>query len=170
MVESPEEKQDMTGLYSRITLGLVISAIPLLAVGCVTTSNPPPAAPSSGSLAIGMSDASTEDWAMIGVKVESIALTRTVGGARTVYTAASPAPIVNLVQLDQLAELMGNVTVPIGSYTGAVLTISANPGDVLLTAAADPTAGFEGTAGATVPPAQIQIMGAVGAAGSLTVP
>jgi hypothetical protein len=160
----------MTGLFSRIALALALSAIPIFAAGCGTTSSSLPPAPATGSLGIGISDASTEDWAMIGVKVESIALTRTVGGARTVYTAATPAPIVNLVQLDQLAELLGNVTVPIGSYTGAVLTISANPGDLLLTAAADPTAGFEGTAGAAIPSGQIQIMGAVGTAGSLTVP
>src|SRR5580692_559703 len=136
----------MTGLFSRIALALALSAIPIFAAGCGTTSSSLPPAPATGSLGIGISDASTEDWAMIGVKVESIALTRTVGGARTVYTAASPAPTVNLVQLDQLAELLGTGTVPSGSYTGAVLTISANPGDLLLTAAADPTAGFEGTA------------------------
>src|SRR6202167_2198313 len=125
----------------------------------------------TGNVSMIVSDASTEDWATIGVKVLSIALVPQGGGSNvTVYTAPSPAPTVNLAELDQIAEILGNVSVPVGTYTGAVLTISANPGDVLLTTSADPEAGFEGTAGAAVPPAQIQIMGAVGTPGSLTVP
>ena len=40
----------------------------------------------------------------------------------------------------------------------------------MLTASADPEAGFAGTAGATVPSNQINIQGATGSAGSLTVP
>ena len=87
-----------------------------------------------------------------------------------IYTAPNPAPIVNLVQLDQLSEIIGNATVAAGTYSSATLTISANPGDVLLTASADPSAGFAGTAGATVPANQIQIVGATGSSGSLTVP
>jgi len=38
----------------------------------------------------------------------------------TVWTAPSPAPFVNLEQLDQLGEILGNVSVPVGTYTGAV--------------------------------------------------
>ncbi len=81
-----------------------------------------------------VSDASSEDWATIGVKVLSIALVPQGGGANvTVYTAPTPAPVVNLAELDQIAEILGNVSVPVGTYSGAVLTISANTGDVLLT-------------------------------------
>ncbi len=81
-----------------------------------------------------ISDASSEDWATIGVKVLSIALVPQGGGSNvTVYTAPSPAPMVNLAQLDQIAEILGNVSVPVGTYTGAVLTVSANSGDILLT-------------------------------------
>ena len=57
-----------------------------------------------------------------------------------------------------------------GTYTGAILTISANPGDVTLIVAADPETGFAGTPGATIPPSQIQIQGTTGSAGSKTVP
>ena len=72
-----------------------------------------------------ISDASTEDWATIGVEVLSIALVPQGGGSNvTVYTAPSPAPTVNLAQLDQIAEILGNVSVPVGTYTGAVLTIN----------------------------------------------
>ena len=161
----------MNRRVSRLMLGLVITAIPLFTIGCGSTNNNPGHNNHTGSVNTMMSDASTEDWATIGVKVLSISLTPAAAGAPVaVYTAPTPAPIVNLVQLDQLSELLANATVATGTYTGATLTISANPGDILLTAAADPATGFAGTAGATVPAGQIQIMGATGAVGSLTVP
>jgi hypothetical protein len=160
----------MNSLVSRLTLSLTAAAMLFFTAGCGTTSNSTPSS-KSGTVNMMMSDASTEDWATIGVKLSSISLIPMgTGSPVIVYTAASPAPIINLVQLDQLSEILGNVSVAAGTYTGATVTISANPGDVLLTAAADPAFGFAGTAGVTVPSAQIQIMGAVGAAGSLTVP
>jgi hypothetical protein len=123
----------------------------------------------TGLVDVIISDDSTEDWATIGVKVLSISLTPQGGGSPVVvYTASSPVPVINLVQLDQLGELIGNAQIPAGTYTGATITISANPGDVMLTAAADPEAGFAGTAAANVLSSQIQIQGTTGAAGSLT--
>jgi len=88
----------------------------------------------------------------------------------SVYTAPNPVPTTNLVQLDQLGEILGNASVPVGTYTGAILTVSGNPADILLMASANPEAGFAGTAGATIPPAEIQVQGTTGSAGSLTVP
>jgi hypothetical protein len=133
--------------------------------------NPPPSAPQSAQVSMIVSDASSEDWATIGVKVLSIALVPQGGGSNvSVYTAPSPAPTVNLAQLDQIAEILGNVSVPVGTYTGAVLTISANPGDVLLTTSADPEAGFAAAASTTIPAADIQIQHTTGSTGSLTVP
>jgi uncharacterized protein DUF4382/uncharacterized protein DUF5666 len=133
--------------------------------------NPPPSQPQSAQVAMLISDASTEDWATIGVKVLSIALVPQGGGSNvTVYTAPSPAPTVNLAELDQIAEILGNVSVPVGTYAGAVLTISANPGDILLTTSANPEAGFAAAASTTIPAADIQIQHTAGSAGSLTVP
>jgi len=163
---------------SRLAAGMTATALLSLLVACgpgassdsgaAPTPTPIPAV-KTGSVNLLISDASTEDWATVGVKVLSISLLPQGGGAPVLaYTAPSPAPVINLVQLDQLAEILGNVTVPAGAYTGATLTIGANPGDVLLTAAADPEAGFAGTAGATVPSSQIHIQGATGSAGSLT--
>jgi hypothetical protein len=130
--------------------------------------------PQSASVAVLASDASTEDWATIGVKILSIALVPQGGGANvTVFTAPTPAPVTNLVNLDNLSELLGNAsivtTTPL-TFTGAVITVSGNPGDVVLTAAADPSVGFEGTAGATVSSSQIQIQGTHGSGSGLTVP
>jgi hypothetical protein len=133
------------------------------------TSQTPAAA--SAKLAVLISDASANDWATIGVKILSIALQPQGGGAAvTVYTAPANPPMVNLEELDQIGELLGNATVPAGTYTGAVLTVSANPGDVALVASSQPQSGFAGTASETVPSADIQIVGAQGATGGLTVP
>lgn len=125
----------------------------------------------NGNVSMVVSDASSEDWALIGVKVISIALVPQGGGAKvTVYTAPAPAPTVNLVELDQIAEILGNASVPAGTYTSAVLTVSGNPGDVSLVTANDPEAGFAAPPGTTIDSSQIQIQHTTGAAGSLTVP
>lgn len=158
---------------SGLLLLAVTAAFPLLFVACGTTSNSSSGNPGAqnGNLNIVMQDASTEDWATIGVKVLSISLTPQGGRSPvTVFTASTPAPMINLVQLDQLGEILGNVQVPAGTYTDATLTIAANPGDVQLTVSADPETGFAGTPGATIPSNQIQIKGTQGSAGSLTVP
>jgi Domain of unknown function (DUF4382)/Domain of unknown function (DUF5666) len=134
-------------------------------------SPPVNSAPQSAPMSMLISDASSEDWATIGVKILSIALVPQGGGANvTVYTAPSPAPIVNLAQLDQIAEILGNVTVPVGTYTAALLTVGANSGDIMLTVAADPETGFAAAPGATIPASQIQIQHAKGTSPNLTVP
>jgi hypothetical protein len=123
------------------------------------------------TMPLSISDASSEDWATIGVKVLSVALVPQAGGEKvTVWTAPMPAPYVNLEQLDQLGEILGNVSVPAGTYTAAVLTLAANPGDVLLTVAANPESGFPVAGGTSIPAGQIQIQGKQGSAGNLSVP
>jgi hypothetical protein len=118
-----------------------------------------------------VSDASSDDWGTIGVKILSISLTPQGGGSSvTVFTAPTTPPVVNLEQLDQISEILGNVSVPAGTYTAATLTIAGNPGDVQLIVAAEPEAGFAGTPGASIPSNQIQIQGTQGSAGGLTVP
>src|SRR5256885_1688729 len=70
--------------------------------------------PQSGNVPLVLSDASSEDWATIGVKILGVSLTPQGGGsAVTVYTAPAQAPMVNLEQLDQLGEILGNVSVPV---------------------------------------------------------
>src|SRR5580698_9957921 len=133
--------------------------------------NPPPSAPQSANVSMLISDASSEDWATIGVKVLSIALIPQGGGTNvTVYTAPADAPFVNLEQLDQLGEILGNATVPTGTYTGAVITVSGNPQDIMLTAAADPEAGFALAAGASVNNSNITVVNTQGSGSNLTVP
>ena len=170
----------MSSRPSRIAALLATAAAPLLFLACggSSSSTTPVAAPTTnlvtpttGTLALSVSDASTEDWSTIGVKIMSIALTPQGGGAPVVvYTAPSPTPVTNLVQLDSLSDLLNTASVAPGVYTGATLTVSANPGDVSLVVAPDPESGFAAAAGSTIAPAQIQIQHAQGTAGALTVP
>src|SRR5947207_7798467 len=145
----------------QVLLGLtVLVTYAILLVGCganINVNTPTNLLPSTqnGSVNIIVSDASAEDWATIGVKVLKISLVPQGGGTPVVaYTAPTPAPVINLVQLDQLGEILGNVSVPAGTYTGALLTIGGNPGDVSLTVAADPEPGFAGAPGQAIPAGQ----------------
>ena len=161
----------MNSRASRVLISL-IGALPLLLWGCSSNSssstNP---GSQNGQVSMMVSDDPVNDWAEIGVKVLSISLTPQGGGTPTVvYTAPRPVNMVNLIELDQLADILDNVSVPAGTYTGATFTLSANPGDVALTASSNPDSGFAGTPGEIVPSTQIQIVGATGSAGSLTVP
>jgi hypothetical protein len=106
------------------------------------------------------------------VEILSIALVPQGGGANvTVYTApTTPAPLTNLAQLDNISEILGSAAIPAGTYTSAVLTISANPGDISLITSPDPEAGFVGGISQTIDTANIQIQHMQGTAPNLTVP
>jgi hypothetical protein len=163
----------MKSKFARLMLGFAIAALPLFSMGCGTGSSTQASSGSqNGSVNMMVSDGATEDWAAINVKVLSIALNPQGGGTPvTLYSAsAATAPMLNLVQLDNLSDILGTFTAPAGNYSSATLTLSANPGDVQLTASADPEVGFAAAAGAVIPSTQIAIQGASGAAGSLTVP
>jgi hypothetical protein len=152
-----------------VPAGLAAALLAACGGGGANGSFTPGTAPQTANVSMLISDASSEDWATIGVKVMSIALVPQGGGANvTVYTAPATLPVVNLAQLDQIAEILGNTSVPVGTYTGAVVTVSANPGDVLLTVAANPEAGFIEAPGTTIPSNRIQIQHTQGAAPSLT--
>ena len=161
----------MNSRATRVLIG-VIAAIPLLLWGCgsnSSSSNNP--GTQNGQISMMVSDDPVNDWAEIGVKVLTISLTPQGGGTPVVvYTAPTPVNMVNLIELDQLADILDSVSVPAGSYTGATFTLGANPGDVALTASSNPDSGFAGTPGEIVPSTQIQILGATGSAGNLTVP
>jgi uncharacterized protein DUF4382 len=166
----------MKSLIFRLGIGVSLAAMMLFATGCGSSGSssaspsPTPQA-QNGTVNVLVSDDPTEDWAAIGVRVLSVSLTPQGGGNDvTIYTAPNPAPYINLLQLDQLSEIIGNASVRTGTYSAATITVSGNPGDVILTASADPELGFAAAPGATIPSSQIQIMDTKGSAGSLTVP
>src|SRR5665213_1387572 len=168
-----EETSVMSNKARLLALGVAGSILSACGGGSGGSSmtQPPNSAPQSAPMSMLISDASSEDWATIGVKILSIALVPQGGGANvTVYTAPSPAPFINLEQLDQLAEILGNATVPAGTYTSAVVTVSGNSGDVLLTSSTDPEAGFALAAGAAVSSSDIHVINTQGTGTNLTAP
>jgi hypothetical protein len=164
----------MKSLVSQLALGVSIAATMLFQIGCGSggSSSPAPTPtpqPQNGTVNLLVGDDSTEDWATIGVKVLSVSRTPQ-GGESDVAIYTAPAPYINLLQLDQLSEIIGNSSVPVGTYTAATITVGGNPGDVIRTASADPEPGFAAAPGSTILSSQIQILGTKGSTGSLTVP
>ena len=136
--------------------------------GSANSTTPPPSQTQSVMMPLSISDASAEDWALIGVGIRQISLTPQGGGTPVViYSPATPTAI-NLVELDQLGEVLGNVSIPEGTYSAATITISANPGDITLTTSAQPEAGFAAGPSTTIPSSQIQIQKVQGTAPNLT--
>ena len=127
-----------SAVCSALVTGLA-AALTACGGGGGSSSANPPQGISQVALPLTLSDASSDDWATIGVKrAQHRAGAPGRRRQRDRVDRAQPAPCVNLEQLDQLGEILGNVSVPPGTYTGAVLTVSANPGDVLLTVAENP--------------------------------
>ncbi len=123
-----------------------------------------------GTVPLLVSDASSDDWALVGIKVLGIALVPQNGGANGVgYRAASGGTPLNLEDLADLADILSSASVPTGTYVGAVLTVGGNPGDVQLTVAAEPESGFPLAGGTVVGAPDIQIQHAQGTAPNLTV-
>ena len=157
---------------SCLTPVAVAAALAVTACGGGGSSTGSIAASQSVTVPLTISDASSQDWSSMQVTLTSVVFTSAAGNTANLLSAPMT---VNLEQLDNLGEALSSAQLTPGTtYTGAVLTISANPGDVSLTVASDPETGFPETASTAgtpnvIPAARIQIQGKQGAAGSQTV-
>jgi hypothetical protein len=154
-----------------IVLCAAISVLLLLMACSGGSSNSPSSPPAFGNVNAIISDDATQDWATIGVKVLSIQLVPQGGGTPvTIYgpLTSANAPFVNLVQLDQIGEIIGNASIQTGTYTQAIITVSGNPSDIQLISTSNPETGFPYTTVTTVPPGQICVIVAGGSCGSAT--
>jgi Domain of unknown function (DUF5666) len=157
----------------RLTAVAIAAALAVTACGGGgSAGTAPTATPQSVNVPLLISDASSQDWSSIQVTLTSVVFKSASGDTANLLSA----PVtVNLEQLDNLGEVLGAAQLTAGAtYTGAVLTLNANPGDVSLTVASDPEAGFPEAASTAatpdvIPASRIQIQGAQGAAGSKTV-
>ncbi len=130
-----------------------------------------PASAPYGTVPLLVSDAPSDDWALVGIKVLNISLIPQAGGPNVlVYVAPPGGTPLNLEDLDDLADILAAAAVPLGTYTGAVLTVGGNAGDVQLIAAAQPETGFALAAGTVVSSQDIQIQHTLGMASALSVP
>ena len=114
-------------------------------------------------------DAASRDWAQVAIRVLNVTLTPQGGNPVSIYTASPSTPAINLEQLDHIGQLLAAVSVPPGTYTGAVVTVAGNPGDVALTSSDDPDSGFAGPLSAPIPSQSIRIQGSQGDTGNMTV-
>ena len=88
----------MNSRLSRILLGVVLAAMPVFSVACGSSSSADLGSggggTQDGSVNMMVSDASTEDWANIGVKILSISLVPQGGGSPVnVFTAPKSGTI-----------------------------------------------------------------------------
>ncbi len=140
--------------------------------GSSTGASDPGVTPTSVKVPLMLSDASSQDWSVIQVTLNSVVLVSASGN--TANLLSSPMTL-NLQQLDNLGEVLAAAQLTPGTtYTGAILTVSANPGDVALTVSSDPESGFPEAASTAaapniIPASRIQIQGAQGTAGAQTV-
>jgi len=144
------------------------------ASGSTGSSTPGTPAPSSHAQAtvplMVASDGASRNWAKVAIRILTVALTPQNGsGPITVYAAPASGPSINLEQLDHISQLLGTVTLPPGTYTGAVVTVAANPGDVALTSSDDPSSGFAGPLSAPIPAQNIKVQDTQGGTGAMTV-
>lgn len=133
----------------------------------------PPAATSQAQVSVPLmlaSDASSRNWANVTIRILNVSLTRQGGDAPiTIYTASPSAPAINLEQLDHISQLLDTVSLIPGVYTGAVITVAANPGDVTLTSSDDPDSGFAAPPSTSIPSQNINVQDSQGNTGAMTV-
>jgi hypothetical protein len=100
-----------------------------------------------------VTDAPTDSWSNIGVIIRKVVLIPVGGTAAqgvTVYDGTGDTTKLNLVDLDELAELLGTAQVPSGSYDRLIVTVDGNPSDIDLVA----------SDGTQIPTNQILVRGA----------
>ncbi|WP_306591237.1 DUF4382 domain-containing protein [Geothrix sp. 21YS21S-4] len=107
-----------------------------------------PTVPASGSAAIILTDAPSEQWSAVEVVVTQVALLNKADHTKEVVAFQGATAKLNLVDLDSVGELLASASLPIGTYDAVRITI--DPASVNLVKA-------DGTA---VPAAQVHVQGA----------
>jgi hypothetical protein len=109
--------------------------------------------PTTGNLTLAVTAGSTEDWQQIGVTVLGLSLTPQGGGPDLkVFVPPTPGLQLNLATLNHVSKLLGNVPVPVGTYTAATLTLAAGSDyatRIALASSNAPSPEFPGTRGLT---------------------
>ena len=90
----------------------------------------------TGHVNLLVTDAPSDDWQQVTVKVNSISLRKTDDQSwNSVWTADANNPNsgkLNLVDLSGVAQILGNATIPAGSYDRLKLVIDTNPATMKL--------------------------------------
>jgi hypothetical protein len=115
-------------------MGSLAAVLLLAACGGSKSSTPQaatPQAPAAGSLNLAITDAPSDTWQQVSVVLKTASLRNQADQTWTqVWTAdpANPASgVVNLVDLNSVAELLGKASVAAGTYDRLQLTINTDP-------------------------------------------
>jgi len=120
--------------------GVLLTALAALGIlaacgGTGSGTRPAPAA-GTGSLNLAVTDAPSDSWQQVSVVLRTASLRNQADQAWTQVWAADPANpasgVVNLVDLASVAELLGKVPVPAGTYDRLQLTIDTTPASMTL--------------------------------------
>jgi len=125
---------------------LTTLALTVACGGSGGSSTPAPVA--TGSAAIILTDAPSDQWSAVEVVVTKITLLNKADHAREVVAFEGATARINLVDLDSVGELLATAQLPVGTYDALRVTI--DPGSVSLVKA-------DGT---TVPAGQVHVNGA----------
>jgi hypothetical protein len=139
--------------FRSAVLGASLAALGILAACSGTSSGTKPAAMAgTGSLNLAVTDAPSDSWQQVSVVLKTASLRSQAGQTWTQVWAADPANpasgVVNLVDLNSVAELLGKVPVAAGTYDRLQLTIDTTPASMTLV----------DDSGATIPAADITVV------------
>lgn len=125
---------------------LTTLALSLACGGSSNSSNPAPVA--TGSAAIILTDAPSDQWSAVEVVVTKITLRSKADHSKEVVAFEGATAKINLVDLDSVGELLATAQIPVGTYDALRVTI--DPASVNLVKAD----------GSTVPAGQVHVNGA----------
>lgn len=137
-----------------LALSLSLLTLDLACGGSATSSSaPPPPLPVTpqGEVTLALTDAPAANWSHLIVKVQRVVLKRSTDASKaaTVFDGAANPASVDLVKLDNVAELLAKTKVPVGTYDQVELTVDTDPAHVLLIDAT----------GKAVPSSQLRVEG-----------
>jgi len=104
-----------------------------LACGGNTTTTQGAGTPDPGAVSFLVTDAPTDTWSNIGVIIRKAVLIPaggTITQGVTVYDGSTDTTKLNLVDLDELAELLGTAQIPAGTYDRLVIQVDGNPANI----------------------------------------
>ncbi|MFZ1613537.1 MAG: DUF4382 domain-containing protein, partial [Holophaga sp.] len=104
-----------------------------LACGGNTTTTQGAGTPDPGAVSFLVTDAPTDTWSNIGVIIRKAVLIPaggTIAQGVTVYDGSTDTTKLNLVDLDELAELLGTAQIPAGTYDRLVIQVDGNPANI----------------------------------------
>jgi hypothetical protein len=125
-------------------LGLTTLGLSLACNGALADKAQP-----TGTVTTIITDAPADAWSAVEVVVKSVAFRSKADHAKTVVALNGNSTRINLVDLDEVGEVLGNLKVPVGTYDGVILEVDTDPANIKLVRAD----------GSHVPASQLRVVG-----------